>query len=210
VDHKSKNSHHGGTSVVKLNSTLGGLGLLVEVVPAEVEGSVTEVTNELVLSGNILHDEKLKEANEEDDLKESIGGDGIISEKSGQSVGVGVEGISGGVDVSRDVKSGAGDNLSEEGKLTDTSVLDLNVTEAVETLLAGFVKQAQRIEESNRSLGSDLGLEGADGGGGRAGLGRGEGGGGGDGGGEDDGLHGWIFRVMNRLHEIIAWTTVEV
>lgn len=74
--------------------------------------------------------------------------------------------------------SGAGDDVSEEGKLGDTSVLDLDVSEALESLLVGVVKEAKRIEESERSLGSELGLEGVELGGGLAGLGMGEGGGG--------------------------------
>ena len=189
VNHKAKNTHHSGTSLVKLNSTLVKLGILIEVVPAEVKGSVTEVTNEVILSGNILHDEKLKESNEENDLKESIGGDGVVSEESSESVGVGVEGISLGVDISGDVESGTGDDVSKEGKLGDTSVLDLNVTETVETGLAGLVKKSEGVEESKRSLGTELGLEGVQGGGGLGDGGRREGGGGGDGGGKDNRLH---------------------
>jgi hypothetical protein len=33
MDHKSKDSHHGGMTVVQLDGTLGELGLLVEEVP---------------------------------------------------------------------------------------------------------------------------------------------------------------------------------
>ena len=43
VDHKGEHTHLGGTSLVKLNSTLGHLGLGIEGVPAEVKGTVTEV-----------------------------------------------------------------------------------------------------------------------------------------------------------------------
>ena len=59
-------------------------------------------------------------------------------------------------------------------------MLDLDVSEAVESLLVGVVEEAKRIEESKRSLGSELALEGIELGGGLAGLGRGESGGGAD------------------------------
>eukprot|EP00580_Thalassiosira_gravida_P001041 CAMPEP_0201601606 /NCGR_PEP_ID=MMETSP0492-20130828/2537_1 /ASSEMBLY_ACC=CAM_ASM_000837 /TAXON_ID=420259 /ORGANISM="Thalassiosira gravida, Strain GMp14c1" /LENGTH=99 /DNA_ID=CAMNT_0048064887 /DNA_START=199 /DNA_END=494 /DNA_ORIENTATION=- len=51
VDHKSKDTQHGGTAVVELDGTLGKLGLLVEVIPSEVDVSVTEVTDEVTRLG---------------------------------------------------------------------------------------------------------------------------------------------------------------
>ena len=93
------------------------------------------------------------------------------------------------VDVSTEVGSGTGDDVAKEGKLSDTAVLDLNVTKAVESLLVGFVEESERIEESDRGLGAKLSLEGVERGGGLAGLDRGEGGGGGGEGGEDSKLH---------------------
>ena len=154
VNHKSKNSHHGGTSIVQLNGALGKLGLLIELIPSEINVSVTEVTNVLVSgSGNITHEGTLKDSDEGDDLDKSSSGDGVRSEKGGNTVGERVEGISSIVDGSRKVDSGTGDNLSKEGKLSDTSVLDLNVTETVETLLGAVSgEHAEGIEESKRSL----------------------------------------------------------
>ena len=190
MDHKSKNSHHGSTSLVQLNSTLLELGLLVERVPAEVNGSVTEVTNEFSLSGNILHDEKLKETNEGNNLSQSSSGDSVRSVNGGPSVGEGVEGVSGVVNVSGKVDSGTGDDVTQEGELGDTSVLDLDVTETVETLLVGVIEESEGVEESKRGLDTELVLEGGEGGGGLAGLGRGESGGAGDEGGNDGRLHG--------------------
>jgi len=196
MDHKSKDSHHGGTSVVQLNGTLGKLGLLIEGVPSKVKSTVTEVTNELVLAGNILHDAKLKSTNEGEDLGESGRGDGIRAEEGGKAVGVGVEGVAGVVNVSVKVDSGTGDDLAQEGKLADTSVLDLDVSEAVEALLVGTIEQAEGVEEAKRGLGTELVLEGVKGGGGLAGLGRGEGGGGSHKGGDGGNLHhGWIVVV---------------
>ena len=58
-------------------------------------------------------------------------------------------------------------------------MLELNRAETVETVLANTIKQTKRIVESKRRLGTELSLEGLDGGSG-GGLGsRGEGGGGG-------------------------------
>eukprot|EP01083_Nonionella_stella_P114879 340041_1 len=41
-NHISKDSHHGGTAIVELNGTLGEVGLLIKIIPAEVNVSVTE------------------------------------------------------------------------------------------------------------------------------------------------------------------------
>jgi hypothetical protein len=169
VNHKSKDSHHSSTSVVKLDSTLGKLGLLIEGIPSEVKSSVTEVSRELSLSGNILHDEKLKASNECDDLKKSSLGDSL---NSSPAVRDGVEGISGVVNVSGKVNTSTVDDVSEESKLTNTSVLDLNITEAVETLLVSIIKKSKRIEESKRRLNSELSLESIESSGGLSNLGR--------------------------------------
>ncbi len=47
--------------------------------------------------------------------------------------------------------SGTGDNISEEGELSNTSMFDLNVTESIEMLLAGITKESKRVEKSKRS-----------------------------------------------------------
>mmetsp|Transcript_52508 Transcript_52508/g.111558 ORF Transcript_52508/g.111558 Transcript_52508/m.111558 type:complete len:90 (-) Transcript_52508:24-293(-) len=69
----------------------------------------------------------------------------------------------------------AGDNLSKEGELTDTAVLDLDISETVEALLVGIIKQAERVEEAQRRLDAKLVLKGIEGGDSLTGLGRGEG-----------------------------------
>ncbi|EJK45349.1 hypothetical protein THAOC_36041 [Thalassiosira oceanica] len=195
VDHKSKDAHHGGTAVVKLDATLGELSLLIKGVPAEVEGAVPEVTDELVSSSlDVLHDEELENTNESNDLGKSSSRDGVRSVDGGPAVGERVERVSGRVDASAEVDSGAGDDVSEEGKLGDTSVLDLDVSETVESLLVGVVKEAERIEESKRRLGSELTLERIELGGGLAGLGRGEGGGRADEGEGSNRLHDRLLR----------------
>jgi hypothetical protein len=192
VNHKSEDTHHSGTSVVQLNGTLLELGLLIERVPAEVNESVTEVTDEftrLGTVGGVLHDEKLKKSNEKKDLSSSGSRDGVRASNGGETVGERVERVSGSIDGSREVVSRTGGDLSKESKLSNTSVLDLNVTETVETLLVGIIEHAERIVESKRRLGTKLVLEGIEGGGGLSGLGRGEGGGGGQGRGKDNRLH---------------------
>ncbi len=189
MDHQSKNSHHCRTSVVQLNSTLGKLGRLIECVPSKVNSAVTEITNEFVLAGHILHDTELKEANEEKDLELSVHGDGVGAEKGGKTVGVGVEGIAGGVNVSGDVNSSTGNDVTQEGKLANTAVLDLDVTKTIEAGLAGIVEQAEGVEETERGLCTELTLEGVEGGGDLAGLCGGKCGGGGDKSDEGSELH---------------------
>ena len=92
VDHQSKDTHHGGTAVVELDGTLLELGLLVEVIPAEVDVSITEITDMLV-SGtfNILHDSNFQKSNQGDELDEASGGDGVGSDEGGNAVGERVE-----------------------------------------------------------------------------------------------------------------------
>ncbi len=161
MNHKSENSHHGSTALVELDGPLLLLPLCGLLVPAEVE-SITEVSLELCLSGNIGHDLELKEADESKSLDKSRSWDSIRSIDSGKSIGVGVKGAIGG-DVSGKVVSGTGDEVSNEGKLGHTSVLELDVTKTVECLLVGTVKEAKGIPESKRSLGTDLALESVEG-----------------------------------------------
>ena len=189
MDHESEDSHHGGTTVVQLDGTLGQLGLLVEGVPAEVDGAVAEVADEFVLASDVLHDSELEESNEGENLGKAGRGDGIRAEEGGNAVGVGGEGMSRVVDVAREVDAGAGHDLAKEGELADPSVLELDEAEAVESLLVGVIEQAEGIEEAERRLGSELGLEGVEG---RGGLGHGSGGergGRADKGSENGGLH---------------------
>ena len=94
MDHKSKDSHHGGTTVVQLNGALGELGVLVKGVTAEVEGSVALVTWEISgcgAIGGVLHHTKLEGTNEENNLGKARSGDGIRAEEGGPAVGEGVE-----------------------------------------------------------------------------------------------------------------------
>jgi hypothetical protein len=159
VHHESENTHLGSTSVVQLDGTLLELGLGSEVVPAEVEGSITEVTFELSSSSDILHDEKLEDSNEKDHLSESSCGDGIRARDSGKAIWVVREGIAGKVNVSRQVESGTGDDLSKEGKHTNAAVLELNVTKAFELGLVTVSDKTERVVEAKRFLSTKFSLE---------------------------------------------------
>ena len=97
--------------------------------------------------------------------------------------------MAGVVNVSGKMDSSTGDDLSQEGKLGDTSVLELDESKTVEALLVGTIEQAEGVEESKGSLGTELGLEGGEGGGGLANLGGGEGSGRAGKSSEGDNLH---------------------
>ena len=88
---------------------------------------------------------------------------------------MGIREVSGVVDGCR---STTDHDLAQEGVLSDTSVLDLNVTEAVNTFLDAVSREyVKGIEGSKRRLRTELVLEIMELGGGLAALGRGESGG---------------------------------
>jgi hypothetical protein len=189
VHHKSKDTHHSGTSVVQFDGTLSHLGLGSEGVPSEVNKSVTEVTWEFTLSSDILHDGNLKNANEDNNLCKPKEGDGVFAEKGGSTIREGVEGVSLQVNTSGKVESGTSDDLSKEGKHGDTSVLEFDVTKTIESFLVSIDQEAKRIVESKGFLGTKFTFESRK----RSGLcgllGRSESSCGGDKGGKDGGLH---------------------
>ena len=189
MDHEAEDTHLCRTAVVELNGALRDLGLLIKGVPSEVNGTVAEVTHKFRVASDIFHDEELKETNETHELEEATRGDSIITRDSGPAVANGIKRGARVVNVSRKMDAGTGDDVTEEGKLTDTAVLDLDITEAVETLLVSARKHAKRIEETDRGLGSELRLKGIQGGGCLANLGRGEGGSRASKKGGDDKLH---------------------
>jgi hypothetical protein len=202
VNHKSEDSSLGGTAVVELDGTLGHLLVLVKIVPSEVDVSVTEVTDEFV-SGtwDVTHERAFQPSDEGNHLDDSGGGDGIRSGDGGDTVGERVERVTGVVNVSGKVDSSTGDDLSKEGKLTDTSVLELDVTKTVETVLVGVREHSHGVPKTERGLGTEGFLELGEDRGGLGGLlGRGESSSGGDEGGDDGGLHDvdW-FKMMYKL-----------
>jgi hypothetical protein len=195
VDHKGKDSHLSGTALVELDGALLELGLFIEGVPAEVDGSVTEVSREFSFTGEVKHDRGFEDSNKEEELNKSTSGDLL---EGGETVGDGRKGLSGVVDGSRKTDAGLLDEVSNNGEHTDASVLDLDGTEAVELLLVTIGDKAKRIEESKRSLGTELVFEGHVGGDRSTGgvLGRGKGGGTGDEGGNDDRFHVRIVLII--------------
>jgi len=156
VDHESENSEHGGTSVVQFDGTLGQLGLLVKVVPSKVQRSVAEVADELVSGAlNVLHDTEFQGGNKGNDLGQTGSGNGVGAGDGGPAVGEAIEGVSGLVDGSTEVDSVPGGDLSEEGEHTNAAVLDLDVSQAVELFLVAVFDESERIEVSERGLGSE-------------------------------------------------------
>jgi hypothetical protein len=155
VNRKSKNSHHGGTSVVQFNGTLLKRGLFIKVGPSVVDVSVTEgfgtswnltqphatsrnLTQPHATSRNLTHEGAFEDTNEGDHLNNSGGGDVVASEDGSNSIGVRVEGVTSVVDGSWKVDSGTGGDLAREGQLTDASMLDLDVTKTFESLFGGI------------------------------------------------------------------------
>ena len=188
MDHKSEDSHHGGTSVVEFDGTLGELGVLIKLVPSEINVAVSEVTDEFS-SGDVLHDGEFEDGDEDQDLGKSSLRHGVRSLNGGPSLRDVSEESSLLVDGSRKVDSATGGDLAQEGQHSNTSVLKLNISETVELFLVTAGDKSKRIVESKRRLGSKSIFESAQGGGGGTLLGRSKGGSGGDKGGEDSGLH---------------------
>ena len=112
VYHQSKDAHLSGTSLVELDCTLGKLGFRIEIIPTKVNESISEVTNEFVLTSYILHHCKLQEANEGNDLGKSSG---RHCRKGRESSRDGCESVTGKVNVSRKP------NSSSRNKITDNS-----------------------------------------------------------------------------------------
>jgi hypothetical protein len=180
MDHECEETHLGSTSLVQLNGTLGHLGFSIEGVPAEVKGTIAEVTNMLVSgSWDVLHYGKFQEANEGQHLEGTGNGDsegGIPAISKVGELGARV------VNVTWKVDSSSIDEVSNNSKHANAAMLDLNISEAVELLLVTIGNEAKGIKKSKGSLGTKFTLEGHVGG--NRGLGgvlcRSEGGGRGD------------------------------
>jgi hypothetical protein len=180
VDHNTKDTHLGSTSVVELDGALVDLGLRIEFVPSEIDSSVTEVTREFVLTSGIAHHD-LQAGDREGKPKPRRGRHFL---KGGKARGD--------VFISRDSETGLGGEVTDDGKHGNTSVLELDEAEVVENFLVTVVGEVEGIEKSQRSQGTDLtsertGIYGYR----RAGrvLGRGKGGSAGNKGGNNNTLH---------------------
>ena len=110
MDHQSEDTHLSGTSLVELNSTLLELRFGVKLVPSKVNESISEITRELSLSSDVLHDEKLQEANEANNLGKSLSWDGGEGSKASRDRG---EGVTGKVNVSRKANSSSRNKISD-------------------------------------------------------------------------------------------------
>jgi hypothetical protein len=144
VDHEGKDTHLGGTSLVELDGTLLHLGVRVKGVPAIVDSAVSEVTDEFTLAGDITHDE-LQEETEANDLAPAFLRDSGESTESRRDIREAEARV---VDVSGKTDTGRGDEVTGDGKHGDTSVLELDLTKAVEAALRGVAQQTQGVEEA--------------------------------------------------------------
>jgi hypothetical protein len=215
VNHASKDAHHSGTALVELlgaECVLLFFGLVTEesnghhgstkvlkdderqkkkvrkvkqTASRKWQVSVLTYTGEGV---GVLDPKELEHTNVSNNLGNASTAD---SGKGRESIGDIGELGSRKVDVSGETDTSSGDKVSEEGKLGNTSVLDLNVTKTVEGGFVATGEQAKGIEESKRGLDTELVLERHVGGDRSPGglLGRGKGSGGGDEGGNDNRLH---------------------
>ena len=113
--------------------------------------SIAEVTGELARGGSVgrvLHSTGLKETNKDNHLDQTKTRDSVRAEESGNTIGVRVEGVSLEVNVARKVDSGTSGDLSKEGKLTDTSVLELDVSEALKSGSISIGDQTKRANST--------------------------------------------------------------
>ena len=113
MNHEAKDAHHGGTALVEFNGTLLELSFGIKSVPAKVNGTITEVTDEFGFSGQVTHDRGLEDTNEEEELDKSTGRDGL---EGGETVGDGSEGSSRVVNVSGKADTGFLDQVANDGK----------------------------------------------------------------------------------------------
>ena len=101
------------------------------------------------ITRTVLHNEELEETDKANDLDKAERGNGIGPKDSGAAIGIRIETVPVEVNVTIEVDASAGDDLTKEGKLADATVLELDVTEALETFLIDVVKHAKRIPETN-------------------------------------------------------------
>ena len=185
VNHQGKDTHLGGTSVVKFDSTLLKLGGIIKSVPAKVDGAVTEVTNEFSAS-DVLHDRNFEKTNEGNDLGKSSSRDGLEGSKS---VGDGGKAGAGVVNVSWKTDATFGSKVTGNGKHGNTAVLQLDVSKTIEFSLVTVSDKTKRIPVAKGDLGTKFIFESRKSRGGSLLGGRGKGGGDGKEGGKNSGLH---------------------
>eukprot|EP00804_Cyclotella_cryptica_P009807 CCRYP_016249-RA/>CCRYP_016249-RA protein AED:0.29 eAED:0.29 QI:0/0/0.5/1/0/0.5/2/256/306 len=119
MDHESQNSHHSSTSLVELNCPFICLPLGALLVPSKVK-SIAEVSPELRFSSGINHYPCLKETNESKSLEKGGSRDGIRAVDRSNTVG-NISKRTVEFNVSWKVVTSSGDEVSDEGKLGNTS-----------------------------------------------------------------------------------------
>eukprot|EP00618_Florenciella_parvula_P019197 CAMPEP_0119540432 /NCGR_PEP_ID=MMETSP1344-20130328/52321_1 /TAXON_ID=236787 /ORGANISM="Florenciella parvula, Strain CCMP2471" /LENGTH=212 /DNA_ID=CAMNT_0007584179 /DNA_START=48 /DNA_END=684 /DNA_ORIENTATION=- len=156
VHHEGEDAHLRGTAVVELDGTLLELLLRGELVPAEVDEAVAEVTRELAEAGHVTHDEDLEGAAEENNLPETSSRELGEGREAGRHVSEG-ELLRVG-DHAREADAVRGHDVAEDGKHRHAAVLELDATEAVEALLVDVLHKADRVPEAERLLRAELSL----------------------------------------------------
>ena len=173
MDHEGKDAHHGGAALVQFLGTEVDFLLLGQV--SEESDREASSRAEVTREGSLVlpPDGELEEANKEEDLGDSFDGDLLQSSEAGGDI-LKTKVLSLGK-VSRKAETDGGGEVAEEGKLGDTTVLELNITKAVEPLLVSALQEHEGIIEAKGLLDSKFGFEGVKSRGGLACLGRGKG-----------------------------------
>ena len=148
MDHEGQHTHLGGTALVQFLGTVVVLGFcVIGTNESNGESRGGEVTR--VRSFSLLPSGKFKDTTEGKDLKgtrDRDGERGIPARSKVRELGS-VRG-----DISREVDAGLVDQVSNNTKHADTSMLDFNTTKAVELSLVTVSNKSQRIEESKRTV----------------------------------------------------------
>lgn len=188
VDHKAKDSHLSGASLVKFDRALLSLPVIALLIPSKVNKVVSEVTGKFAGSGfgvNIgsiavkgFHDSPCK-----DSLDPYTKGHSGNGGESGRNVFG-----------ARESDTGISYEVSDNGKHGNTAVLELDVTETIKVGLVFIGADFEGIKEAKGGLSSDFTGEFASS---KSRVGallrsRGEGGSRCNKGGEDSSLHGGI------------------
>jgi len=176
VDHKGKDTHLSGTTIVQFDGLSSVLG--------NVRVGVGAVVLELLLDGS---KSKLDGTNGEEGEGKTRGWASVEDGKSSLDL----------VRTKWNTDTGGGNNVSKNGKHGDSSVLGLDSSKSVESLLVSLGKKTKRVPEAKRRLGTKLRLEGHLQGRGSGDLGdRSEGGSANKGSNSKDGSEHYLFIIV--------------
>ena len=146
VDHKCEDSHLGSTTVVQFNCGFSSLLVLIPTLLLHFSNACGFNFRLCVISKS-----EVNSSDENDKLAESLLGDCVLAEETGEAV------INGGKrspegNISREMDACCGSKVAEDSKHRDTSMLGLDVSQAVESLLVSVLEEVQRIPEAKRGL----------------------------------------------------------